>query len=138
MTRVACLERFSSETSSAVAPSLLLGVMLVVTVVQADVEWVDMSGEAQEEWVIHWGVPGSVRHSIDRSYGAAQQRRATEGAQQRRGSVGAQQRHASLGAQERRASLGAQERRSVQGAEERGVSVYDRPRYGSVRHDSGR
>ncbi len=104
--------------------------MLVVTGVQAaDVEWVDMDMQAQEDWVIHYDIPGSVRHSMDRSYGAAQQRRETQGAQRRRGSQGAQQRRASLDAQERRSTQGALERRSP----------LDTPdRMGSIRHDSRR
>ena len=138
MTRVVRLKKLSLERSSGVPLVLLVCVMLVVTGVQADVEWVDMDTQAQEDWVIHFDIPGSVRHSMDRSYGAAQQRRETQGAQRRRETQGAQRRRGSQGAQQRRASLDAQERRSTQGALERRSPLDTPDRMGSIRHDGRR
>ena len=70
----------------------------------------------------HDDVPGSVRHTTNRGYEAAQRRQELTVAQQRGESQGAQERRASQGAQERRASQGAQERRESQGAQERRAS----------------
>ena len=77
--------------------------------------------------VIHYQPPGSVRHSEQRSYSAAQQRHSTRGAQGR---------DEVQPAQERR-TTSAQTRHEIQDAESR---TYSRAtdRHGSVRLDTVR
>ena len=73
---------------------LLASVLVVLPALSVDVVWNDMSTQEQEEWVIRWDIPGSVRHSKSRSSAPAQQRRGTQGAQQRHGVLAAQERGA--------------------------------------------
>ncbi len=123
------------------AVALLAGVLVVLPAGSVDVTWHDMSNQEQQEWVLRYDIPGSVRHSMTRRSAPAQQRRETQGAQQRHGVLEAQQRYALQAAQERRASQGAEERRAggasgrTHGHEEdRGYRPLGY--YGSVRHDS--
>ncbi len=120
---------------------LLAGSLVALPVLSVDVAWRDMSTKEQEDWVIRWDIPGSVRHSKTRTSAPAQQRRATQGAQQRHGVLAAQARSGIQGAEERRATQGAQDRRAGHASdrtyrypEERGYRPLGY--YGSVRQDS--
>ncbi len=119
----------------------LASVLVALPALSVDVVWQDMSTREQEEWVIRWDIPGSVRHSKSRSSAPAQQRRGTQGAQQRHGVLAAQERGRSPGAQERRATQGAQDRRAGRATERTYRYVEERGfrplgYYGSVRQDS--
>lgn len=119
MIRVVHRLRLSFEMRTITALTLPLCVTLTITDVQAGVQSGGKSNQAQSESVVDYDVPGSVRHTRNRGYEAAQRHQELTVAQQRRESQGAQERRASQGAQERRASEGAQERRASQGAQER-------------------
>ena len=123
------------------AVALLAGVLVVLPVGSVDVTWRDMSNQEQQEWVIRYDIPGSVRHSMTRRSGVAQQRRGTQGADQRHSVLAAQDRGRSPGAQERRGVQGAQERRAGYASDRTHGHPEDRGYrplgyYGSVRHDS--
>ncbi len=126
-----------------VAVGLLMWMLFTAPAQAADVVWRDMSQQEQEEWVIRWDIPGSVRHSMDRrsTQGAqaresssAQQRNRTQGADERRGYLAANERRANQGAGDRRA--GSASGRTYQYVEER--SYRPLGYYGSVRQDSRR
>ncbi len=120
---------------------LLASFLVALPALSVDVVWRDMSTQQQEDWVIRWDIPGSIRHSKTRTSAPAQQRRGTQGAQQRRGVLAAQGRTGIQGAEERRTTQGAQDRRAghasertYQYVEERGYRPLGY--YGSVRQDS--
>ncbi len=135
-------QRISSSIPAwQLAVALLAGVLVVLPVGSTGVTWRDMSNQEQQEWVIRYDIPGSVRHSMTRRSAPAQQRRGTQGADQRRGVLEAQQRGGTPGAQERRSVQGAQERRAGRASDRTHGHPEDRGYrplgyYGSVRHDS--
>lgn len=125
------------------ALGLLACALVVLPAYSVDVTWRDMSNQEQQDWVIRYDIPGSIRHSTERRSAPAQARRESQGAQPRRESQGAEQRRASQGAQERRASQGASERRTGHASDWTHGYVEDRAYrplgyYGSVRQDSRR
>ena len=126
------------------APAILALTLLAFPALAADVVWHDMSNREQEEWVIRWDIPGSVRHSMDRrSIQGAEQRQSSRGAQQRTETRAAQDRSGVLAAGERRRRQGADERRAGQATGRTYQYVEERTYrplgyYGSVRQDSGR
>ncbi len=134
----------SATLGRQLAPAMLALALLVFPAYAADVVWHDMSNQEQEEWVIRWDIPGSVRHSMERrSIQGAEQRQGTRGAQQRAGTRAAQDRHAVLAAGERRGRQGADERRAGYASERTYQYVEERTYrplgyYGSVRQDSRR
>ena len=70
----------SAPLGRQLAPAMLAIALLVFPAYAADVVWHDMSNQEQEEWVIRWDIPGSVRHSMERrSIQGAEQRQEPEG-----------------------------------------------------------